>query len=222
LAFLRSSSLASGPGPKPAGGSGPPARHVRDYEPPPRPARVRIHALSKSRGGSQTAATSALPPFGGAAETPLALKIGRLGSEPCASFAPTPPMIPETLRTVKAGSPIGALGQKVRGVEALVMVKLGHARIICLPGRPESMKRREALWSAAACCRFLLGQLAGRAADVVAVRARTGSLGKGGSKSFILDCRPVYPGARSETIYPASLRRGWGWCRTGQPPLAPP
>jgi hypothetical protein len=39
----------------------------------------------------------------------------------------------------------------------------------------------EALWSAAACCRFLPGQLAGRAADVVVGR-RASSLGKSGSK----------------------------------------
>jgi hypothetical protein len=41
---------------------------------------------------------------------------------------------------------------------------------------------REVLWSAAACCRFLPRQLAGRAADVVAVRTRAISLGQSGSK----------------------------------------
>ena len=52
------------------------------------------------------------------------------------------PVVPETLRTVKAGSPIGALGQKVQVVEALVMVKLGQARIICLQGRLHRDKKR--------------------------------------------------------------------------------
>ena len=36
-------------------------RNGRDYETPRRPARMRIHALSKSHAGSQTAATSAPP-----------------------------------------------------------------------------------------------------------------------------------------------------------------
>jgi hypothetical protein len=44
------------------------------------------------------------------------------------------------------------------------------------------MKLREALWSAAACCRFLPGQLAGRAPDVVALRTRASSLSQSGSK----------------------------------------
>ena len=58
-------------------------------------------------------------------------------------FAPSShPMVPETLRTVKAGSPAGALGQKVRVVEAIVMVKLGHARIICLQGRLTRDRKR--------------------------------------------------------------------------------
>jgi hypothetical protein len=52
------------------------------------------------------------------------------------------PMVPETLRTVNAGSPIGALGQKVHVVEARVMVKLGHARIMCLPRRLHRDKKR--------------------------------------------------------------------------------
>jgi hypothetical protein len=48
-------------------------------------------------------------------------------------FAPSShPMVPETRRTVEAGSPRGALSDKVQVVVAIVMVKLGHARIICL------------------------------------------------------------------------------------------
>jgi hypothetical protein len=41
---------------------------------------------------------------------------------------------------------------------------------------------REALWSAAACCRFFPGRFAGRAPDVVAVGTRASSLSKSGSK----------------------------------------
>ena len=51
-------------------------------------------------------------------------------------------MVPETLRTVKAGSPGGALGQKEQVVVARVIVKLGHARIICLPARLHRDKKR--------------------------------------------------------------------------------
>jgi hypothetical protein len=51
-------------------------------------------------------------------------------------------MVPETLRTVKTGSPVGALSQEVQVVEAIVMVQLGHARIICLQGRLHRDKKR--------------------------------------------------------------------------------
>jgi hypothetical protein len=58
-------------------------------------------------------------------------------------FAPSShPVVSETLRTVKAGSPGGALRQKVQGVEAIVMVQLGHARIIYPPGRLHRDKKR--------------------------------------------------------------------------------
>jgi hypothetical protein len=58
-------------------------------------------------------------------------------------FAPSShPMVPETPRTAKMGSPIGALSQKVQVVEAIVKVRLGHARIICLPRRLHRDKKR--------------------------------------------------------------------------------
>jgi hypothetical protein len=58
-------------------------------------------------------------------------------------FAPSShPMVPETLRTVKARSPIGALCQKVLVVVAILMVRPGHARIICLQGSPHRDKKR--------------------------------------------------------------------------------
>jgi hypothetical protein len=51
-------------------------------------------------------------------------------------------MVPETPRTVKAGLPRGPLGQKVQVVEAMVMVKLGHAWMICVPGRLHRDQKR--------------------------------------------------------------------------------
>jgi len=52
------------------------------------------------------------------------------------------PMVFETLGIVHAGTPIRTSGQKVQVVEAIVMVQLGHARIICLPGRLHRDKKR--------------------------------------------------------------------------------
>ena len=58
-------------------------------------------------------------------------------------FAPSSrPLVPETLRIVKAGSPRGALGQYVQVVEAMVMVQHGHARIIWLQVRLHRDKER--------------------------------------------------------------------------------
>jgi len=52
------------------------------------------------------------------------------------------PMIFETLGIVNASAPIRTSGQKVQVVEAVVMVQLGHPRIICLQGRLHRDKKR--------------------------------------------------------------------------------
>jgi hypothetical protein len=43
------------------------------------------------------------------------------------------PLVFEALGIVNAGTSIGAPGQVVQVVQTIVMVRLGHARIICLP-----------------------------------------------------------------------------------------
>jgi hypothetical protein len=116
-------------------------------------------------------------------------------------------MVPETLRTVKTGSPIGALSQKVQVVEAIVMVKLGHARIICLQGRLHRDKKRHDV-GATRVFKISLDIMAGRAgvgAPLVGALARY-PRGAGARLSSVLFHPIFYNGRPAGTPSPVPLR----------------